>query len=129
NQSSATGQMVAELLGLPSVSVAVALDVADGQATVDRLAAGGNRERYSVKLPAVVTCTKGLNKPRSANMKGIMAAKKTAVPETPANAPADGVAVVKLDPPPARPEGKIVGKGAEAAAVLAKLLREEAKVI
>lgn len=129
NQSSATGQMVAELLGLPSVSVAVALDVADGQATVDRLAAGGNRERYSIKLPAVVTCTKGLNKPRSANMKGIMAAKKTAVPETPANAPADGVSVVKLDLPPARPEGKIVGKGAEAAAVLAKLLREEAKVI
>ncbi|MCB9894399.1 MAG: electron transfer flavoprotein subunit beta/FixA family protein [Planctomycetes bacterium] len=129
NQSASTGQMVAELLGVPSVSVAVALDVADGKATVDRLAAHGNRERYEISLPAVVTCTKGLNKPRSANMKGIMAAKKTAVPETPANAPADGVAVFKMDPPPPRPEGKIVGKGAEAVGALVKALREEAKVI
>lgn len=129
NQSSATGQMVAEILDVPSVSVAVALEVADGKATVERLAAGGNREKYGVSLPAVVTCQKGLNKPRSANMKGIMMAKKTKVEETPANTPADGVSVVSLNPPPPRPEGKIVGKGAEAVGELVKLLREEAKVI
>jgi electron transfer flavoprotein beta subunit len=129
NQSAATGQMTAEILGLGSVSVAVSLEVIDGVAQVDRLAAQGNRERYSIKLPAVITCTKGLNKPRSANMKGIMQAKKTAVPETPAGAPADGVAIVRLDPPPPRPAGKIVGKGPEAAAQLVKLLRAEAKVI
>ncbi|MCA8912817.1 MAG: electron transfer flavoprotein subunit beta/FixA family protein [Planctomycetes bacterium] len=129
NQSSATGQMVAELLDLPSVSVAVSLEVEDGKAKVERLAAGGNRERYDITLPAVITCQKGLNKPRSANMKGIMMAKKTAVPETPANAPEDGVAVAGMTPPPPRPEGKIVGKGAEAVGDLVKLLREEAKVI
>ena len=129
NQSAATGQMVAEILGLGSVSVAVSLDVNDGVALVDRLAAQGNRERYSVKLPAVITCTKGLNKPRSANMKGIMQAKKTDVPETPANVPADGLTVIKMDPPPPRREGKIVGKGPEAVAELVKLLRQEAKVI
>lgn len=129
NQSAATGQMVAEILGLPSVSVAVGLEVGDGMAQVERLAAGGKREKYSVKLPAVFTCQKGLNKYRSANMKGIMAAKKTAVPETPANAPADGLTVLRMEPPPPRADGKIVGKGAEAAATLVKLLREEAKVI
>ena len=129
NQSSATGQMVAEILGLPSVSVIVGLEVADGKAEVERLAAKGNRERYSINLPAVFTCQKGLNKPRSANMKGIMQAKKTQVPETPANAPADGLTVVSLDSPPPRADGKIVGKGAEAVADLVKLLREEAKVI
>ena len=32
NQSSATGQMVAELLGLPSVSVVVGLEINDGRA-------------------------------------------------------------------------------------------------
>jgi electron transfer flavoprotein beta subunit len=129
NQSSATGQMVAEILGLGSVSVAVSLEVNDGVALVDRLAAQGNRERYTLKLPAVITCTKGLNKPRSANMKGIMQAKKTNVPETPASVPADGLTVVKMDPPPPRREGKIVGKGPEAVAELVKLLRQEAKVI
>ena len=129
NQSSSTGQMIGELLGLPSVSVVVGLEVADGKAEVERLAAKGNREKYRVNLPAVFTCQKGLNKPRSANMKGIMMAKKTQVPETPSNAPANGLTVVNLEPPPPRPDGKIVGKGAEAVPELVKLLREEAKVI
>lgn len=129
SQSSATGQMVAEILGLPSVSVVVGLEIADGKAEVERLGAKGNREKYDVQLPAVFTCQKGLNKPRSANMKGIMMAKKTQVPETPSNAPADGLAVVSLNSPPPRADGKIVGKGAEAVADLVKLLREEAKVI
>lgn len=129
NQSSATGQMVAELLNLPSVSVAVGLEVNDGVANVERLAAGGKREKYEIKLPAVVTCQKGLNKPRSANMKGIMMAKKTKVEESPADAPDDGITVLKMDPPPPREEGKIVGKGAEAVGELVKLLRDEAKVI
>ncbi len=129
NQSAATGQMVAEILGLPSVSVAVGMELADGVANVERLAAGGKREKYSVKLPAVITCQKGLNKYRSPNMKGIMAAKKTNVPETPAGAPADGVAVMKMEPPPPRADGKIVGKGPEAVGDLVRLLREEAKVI
>lgn len=129
NQAAATGQMVAELLGLPCVSVAVALEVKDGMAHVERLAAHGNRERVSVKLPAVVTCQKGLNKPRQPNMKGLMNAKKTVIDETPANVPADGVAVLKLNPPPPRPAGKIVGKGPDAAKALVALLRNEAKVI
>lgn len=129
SQSAATGQMVAELLGLACVSVAVALEIKDGVAHVERLAAGGNRERVVVKLPAVITCQKGLNKPRQPNMKGLMNAKKAAIDESPANAPADGVAILKMDPPPPRPAGKIVGKGPEAAKALVGLLRNEAKVI
>jgi electron transfer flavoprotein beta subunit len=129
NQSSATGQMVAELLGLPCVSVAVALEIKDGMAIAERLAAHGDRERVAVKLPAVITCQKGLNKPRQANMKGLMNAKKTAIDESPANAPQNGVSVLKLEPPPPRAAGKIVGKGADAAKALAGLLRNEAKVI
>lgn len=129
SQSAATGQMVAELLGLPCVSVAVALEVKDGVAHVERLAAGGNRERVAVKLPAVVTCQKGLNKPRQPNMKGLMNAKKSVIDETPAAAPADGISVVKLEPPAPRPAGKIVGKGPDAARALVGMLRNEAKVI
>lgn len=129
NQSAGTGQMVAQLIGVPSVSVIVDLEVADGKAKVARQAAGGQRERYEVRLPAVFTCQKGLNKPRSANMKGIMAAKKTNVPETPVTAVANGLVTLRLDPPPPRAAGKIVGKGPEAAAALAQLLRTEAKVL
>jgi electron transfer flavoprotein beta subunit len=105
------------------------MEVADGVAKVERLAAGGKREKYSVNLPAVITCQKGLNKYRSPNMKGIMAAKKTNVPETPANATSDGDAVLRMELPPPRSDGKIVGKGPEAVSELVRLLREEAKVI
>ncbi len=87
-------------------------------------------------LPCVITATKGLNEPRYASLPGIMKAKKKPVDVK--NTAALGVAaeskskVAKFAPPPARPPGKIIcaddtpeGKAAE----LAKLLREEAKVI
>jgi len=87
-------------------------------------------------LPCVITATKGLNEPRYASLPGIMKAKKKPVDMK--TAAALGVAaeskskVAKFTPPPARPPGKIIcaddtpeGKAAE----LAKLLREEAKVI
>ena len=131
-QNSATGQMLAELLDLPCASVVVGLGISDGKAIIERSAASGNLEQLMLELPAVVTCQKGLNRPRSANMKGIMMAKKTPVQESPANAPENGVTVLSLGPPPARAEGKIVGKrgeGAEAAKALVDLLRNEAKVI
>jgi len=128
-QAAQTGQIMAELLDLPCVTVATGLDVADGKATVEREIDGGMKEKVVVNLPAVVTCQKGLNNPRSATMKGIMAAKRTKVEESPANAPADLLTLVKLSQPPARPEGKIVGKGAEAVPELVSLLRNEAKVI
>ena len=129
NQGSATGQMFAELAGVASVSVAVSLEVADGVARVERLAAGGQREIYEVRLPAVITCTKGLNKPRSANMKGIMMAKKTPIEETPMGDSENSIKVLKFDPPAPRPEGRIVGTGADAVAGLVKALQDEAKVL
>jgi electron transfer flavoprotein beta subunit len=85
-------------------------------------------------LPAVVTCDKGLNTPRYANIKGIMAAKKKPI-ETLAAAElgadlAERVTWESLELPPARQAGKILqGDPAEAARELARLLREEAKVL
>jgi electron transfer flavoprotein beta subunit len=40
-----------------------------------------------------------------------------------------GLEVIKMEYPPSRPAGRIVGKGAEAVPELVKLLNEEAKVI
>ena len=56
--------MVAEMLGLPSVSVAVKLEIADGKATVEREIEGG-KEKVQTTLPAVFTAQKGLNEPRN----------------------------------------------------------------
>src|SRR5512134_3970714 len=67
--------MIAELLDLPQVTVAVKIEVGDGQATVEREIEGA-RETWTTSLPAVISAQKGLNEPRYASLKGIMAAKK-----------------------------------------------------
>ena len=72
------GQMLAELLGLPHCANVLTLELGDGVLTAGRDVEGG-REIVSSPLPALLTCQKGLNEPRYAALKGIMAAKKKPV--------------------------------------------------
>jgi electron transfer flavoprotein beta subunit len=125
---SAIGVMVAEMLGLPSVTVVVKLDVADGKAIVEREVEGG-REVVETRLPAVFTAQKGLNEPRYPSLKGIMAAKSKPIEERPASPAEAKVEVLDMQKPPARPSGRIVGTDVSAVPELVRLLHEEAKVI
>jgi electron transfer flavoprotein beta subunit len=120
--------MLATLLGLPCVTVAAAFELADGTATVEREIEGG-REVVAVALPAVITTDKGLNEPRYASLKGIMAAKKKPIEERPAAGGEAALEVVSMLLPPARGAGRIVGEGPAAVPELVRLLREEARVI
>jgi electron transfer flavoprotein beta subunit len=90
-----------------------------------------------VTLPAVVSAQKGLNEPRYASLKGIMAAKKKLI-ETKGAADlgltADQLApktrVVALELPPARSAVKMIEGDADTQVKeLLRLLHEEAKVI
>lgn len=69
------GSAMAELLGLPCVTVAKKVEVLDGQAKVERVVADGY-EVIEVSLPAVVTVSNELGEPRYATLKGIMAAAR-----------------------------------------------------
>jgi electron transfer flavoprotein beta subunit len=120
--------MLATLLRLPCVTVAAAFELADGTATVEREIEGG-REVIAVALPAVITTDKGLNEPRYASLKGIMAAKKKPIEERPAAGGEAALEVVSMSLPPARGAGRIVGEGPAAVPELVRLLREEARVI
>jgi electron transfer flavoprotein beta subunit len=122
------GPMLATLLELPCVTSVAAFDLAGEKATLEREIEGG-REVVEVMLPAVLTTDKGLNEPRYASLKGIMAAKKKPIEESAAAVGAPALDVVALELPPARAAGRIVGEGAAAVAELVRLLREEAKVI
>jgi electron transfer flavoprotein beta subunit len=122
------GTLVAELLGLPSVSAVSHLDIEGTQGVAEREIEGGI-EVVEFPLPAVVTADKGLNEPRYPALKGIMAAKKKPLEVKPVQAGAGAVEVVALAPPAERKEGKIVGEGAAAVGELVRLLREEAKVL
>ncbi len=128
--------MLAELLDLPQVTVAVKIEVQDGTARVERESDGG-REVWETSLPAVVSAQKGLNEPRYASLKGIMAAKKKPIQALDAAALgldaaalASRLSVSTLELPPARPPVKMIEGDPEAQTrELVRLLHEEAKVI
>jgi electron transfer flavoprotein beta subunit len=134
DDSGQVGSILAELLGLPQITVVTKVDVEGASVKAIRPIEGAQLLIESA-LPCVITAQKGLNEPRYASLPGIMKAKKKPVDVK--DAAALGIAtdkklkVLKFVPPPARPPGKIISGDdpAAKAAALAKLLREEAKVI
>jgi electron transfer flavoprotein beta subunit len=75
-----TPVQIAELLGLPSITFAKHIEVADGAVKVDRQTEAGYDE-VTCPLPVVVTVTAGVVEPRYPSFKGIMAAKGKPVEE------------------------------------------------
>jgi electron transfer flavoprotein beta subunit len=69
------GSGIAEILGLPSVTLAQKIDITDGKARVERVTADGY-EVVEILLPALITVSNELGEPRYPTIKGIMAAKK-----------------------------------------------------
>ena len=132
------GPMVAELLGYPQVNVVTHLEIGEGKLTAHREIESAE-EVIEAPVPAVVTAQKGLNEPRYASLKGIMAAKKIAIDtKTIADLGLDEadifnqrVSVVKLEMPPEKSGGrKIDGSDAAAAAKeIVKYIKEEAKAL
>jgi electron transfer flavoprotein beta subunit len=127
--NSAVGSMVAELLGLGQANLVTKLELGEGTFRAEREGDGGIEVIAGV-LPAVITAQRGLNEPRYASLKGIMAAKKKPIEEVEEATGAATVHVSSLVLPPARPEGrKLEGDAAAQAAALLGLLKHEAKVL
>lgn len=123
------GPMLAELLGVAQANVVTKLEILDGRFRAEREGDAGT-EILEGALPVVVTAQRGLNDPRYANLKGIMAAKKKTIEEREGAATTATVTTVALVLPPARPEGrKLEGDAATQAAALLGLLKDEAKIL
>ena len=73
-------EQIAAILGLPSVTFAKDIAVADGNVTVKRQTESGY-EQVSCPMPCVVSVTAGVVEPRYPSFKGIMAAKSKPVDE------------------------------------------------
>jgi electron transfer flavoprotein beta subunit len=69
------GSGIAEILGLPGVTLARKIDITDGKARVERVTADGY-DVIEVSLPAVITVSNELGEARYPTIKGIMAAKR-----------------------------------------------------
>lgn len=70
-----TGPGIAEILGLPCITLARKIDINNGTARVEKVTADGY-EVVEVTLPAVITVSNEIGEPRYPTIKGIMTAKK-----------------------------------------------------
>ena len=136
------GASVAELLGIPQLSLIQKVEVAeDGKSVKVQRPVEGQNLVLESSLPALITAQKGLNEPRYASLPGIMKAKKKPLEEksladlgidpSQVGQGARKQKLIALASPPERAAGKIIEGETpqEKAAELAKLLHEEAKVI
>lgn len=129
------GPAVAELMGIPHISMVVKQDVADGKIRCTRTIDGGTLV-LDAALPALITTQRGLNEPRYASLPGIMKAKKKPIDTRPLSEtgtdPGDPmVKTIALRLPPQRTAGRMLEgeSAADKATALVKALREEVKVI
>ena len=123
---SSIGGMVAELLGIPFISLASKFGLSGNKATVTRDIEGGE-EVCEVELPVVVSCAKGIAEQRIPNMRGIMAARTKPLKVVEPVAATALTTIQSFGLPPAKAGVKLVSP--DNVEELARLLHEEAKVI
>lgn len=128
---------VAELLGLPSVTFANAVEISDGIATVRRQTEAG-ADLVECPLPALVTVTAGVVEPRYPSFRGIMQAKNKPVDhltladlgiaESSVGWSGAGQEIVEVVAAPAREAGEVIADEGDAHEHIVRFL-EELKVI
>ena len=128
DDSNATGQMLAAMLGWGQGTFASKVDLSDGHVAVTREVDGG-LQTVTLTLPAIVTTDLRLNEPRYASLPNIMKAKKKQLdvlkPADLGVDPSPRLRTLKVSEPPGRKAGI---KVPDVKALVDKL-RNEAKVI
>ena len=71
-----TGVLLAELLGRSHATIIMSIELQEDRLRLKRELEAGWFQWVELPLPAVLTIQSGINKPRYASLKGIMAAKK-----------------------------------------------------
>ncbi|MXX41460.1 MAG: electron transfer flavoprotein subunit beta/FixA family protein [Acidimicrobiales bacterium] len=126
-------EMIAGVMGLPSITFAKQIEISDGVASVQRQTEAGY-DQVECALPAVVSVTAGVVEPRYPSFKGIMAAKKKPVEGKDLaalgiDAAAVGVAgarqeTVEVTDAPEREAGEIITDEGDAHANIVEFLTE-----
>ena len=118
------GNQLGALLGRPTLNQVNAISVDGGQLRVERVLEDAEQV-IGVELPAVLSVTSGINTPRIAGMKDILAAGKKPVSEMSASVPAASARVVSLQAPEQvdRRRQIVEGDAADVAQQLAQFLK------
>ncbi|HEX6537597.1 MAG TPA: electron transfer flavoprotein subunit beta/FixA family protein [Candidatus Dormibacteraeota bacterium] len=120
-------QAIAELLDVPAVTFATAIEYEGSTLKVRRQTEAGH-DAIEAELPAVVSVTAGVNEPRYPSLKGIMGAKSKPMDRltlADLGVAADsltGESIVSVEPAPQRASGEIVKDEGDAATRIADFL-------
>jgi electron transfer flavoprotein beta subunit len=129
-----TGVLLAELLGWPHATIIMAIEAIDRSLKLKRELEGGWFQHVEIPLPAVLTIQSGINRPRYATLKGIIAAKKKEIATVEraslgvSDAHTQQVERIYV-PQKSKKTEFIAGSPKETAAKLVEKLRHEARVI
>ncbi len=118
--------IVGELLGIPSVSPVMKLDIEGGKAIMSREIVGGN-EIVEAQLPLVAGCQEPIAEWKIPNMRGIMSARTKPLKVVEPAEVADNVKLLNYELP--APKGACKMIDASTPEKLFDLLKNEAKVL
>jgi len=118
--------MVGELLGMPSISPVMKLDLEGNTAKMAREIEGG-KEYLEVSLPFIAGCQEPIAEWKIPNMRGIMSARTKPLKVVEAVSDETSTDVTAFQLPPAKGAVKLIDK--DNVEELVKLLKNEAKVL
>ncbi|HMV09835.1 MAG TPA: electron transfer flavoprotein subunit beta/FixA family protein [Cyclobacteriaceae bacterium] len=124
--SGAVHGIVGEMLGIPSVSPVMKLEVDGTKVKMAREIEGG-KEYVEANLPLVAGCQEPIAEWKIPNMRGIMSAKTKPLKVVDAKAVDSGIKLQKFELPP--PKGAVKMISADTVGELVTLLKNEAKVL
>jgi electron transfer flavoprotein beta subunit len=129
-----TGVLLAELLGRPHATIIMQIEIVGAQMKLKQELEAGWFQWIELPLPAVLSIQSGINKPRYATLKGIMAAKKKEIATVAraslgvASAPTQRLQRIYV-PQKSKKTEFITGTPKEIAAKLVEKLKHEARVL
>lgn len=124
---SMVGGMVAEFLGVPSITAVSGMDIQGGEVTVKREIDGGQQHLKS-QMPFVAVVQKGIAiEPRIPSMRGIMMARKKPLEVVNANGTGALTDHRSFEMPEAKPSCRMIEP--ENVGELVDILRDELKII
>lgn len=118
--------MVGELLGMPSISPVMKLEV-DGDTVKMAREIEGGKEYLEAKLPLIAGCQEPIAEWKIPNMRGIMSARTKPLQVVEASVDGANTEVTAYQLPPAKGSVKLVDK--DNVPELIRLLKNEAKVL
>jgi len=133
------GPVLAEMLGIPHVTMIKKIELGEGVAKVNRELEGGLEEKVEVKLPALFTVQTGINEPRYVSIMGIRKAMKKEIKvlgladigltENDVGEAGSWIKIEKLFIPPVEKQAEFIkGSPEEVAAKIAEIIKAKGLV-